>query len=685
MQRNSRKNCTSLSVLAQSRRATEVFFFGVLCGSAVLREHYNMERLFGDIVSIDLTTRRVTRETCPRSEIRAFLGGRGLATSILLDRLTANVHPLDPQNVLVFATGLLTGTDMIAASRLHVCARSPLTGLIGTSNGGGDVADELRLCGIGALVISGESASPSCMVIQDGKISLEDASDVWGFSTLEARERILEYAEPNTKVITIGQAGENLCAFAAIMVAVGHFAGRTGLGAVMGAKRLKAIRVKASSRPKRPSYPEARRVIREYFETAKETESYRQYSTVGSSTSTYWLDAFGAGAVRNSQDVMFDRTQEATWAGNEEIVEKRKGCYKCPFRCKADVKVDQGRHQGKILERPDFEPIVILGAKCGGCDGREIVYLHNLCNEYGMDSIEAGNLIAFAMELYEKGVLTSNETELDLTWGNIGAMEQLLTQMAYRTSWLGDTLSRGIRDAVQLIGRESARYALDVKGLTITAMDPRGFKATGLGYAVAARGGDYTHVYARPEYSITPDMARETYGTEHAADRLSEDGKAAMVRDSIRLAAIVDSVGLCKIPHISFLFDQKLEIISQLLKHILNIKLSPAELFVIGERIVNAERFLNFRFGATGRDDRLPEKFLQEPIAHGASQGSIVNLRKMLQEYYALMGWDSEGRITHRKLRELGLEKWVSTTRQEERVCAPFDKATEDSKYYVLT
>lgn len=621
-----------------------------------------MNRIFGDFVFIDLTTKSIIRESCPESVLRTFLGGRGLGTYLLLKHVHQDIQPLDPENIIVFATGLLTGTEMIAASRLHVCSRSPLTELIGTSNGGGDIAYELRRCGIGTLIITGESEYPVYIHISDDNISIEKASEIWGLSTSKTHWALQNLIRQKTaKVLSIGPAGENLCVFASIMLGLGHFAGRTGLGAVMGSKRLKALVVKSSNHSKRPKNPRALKIVKEYFEKAKSTECYQQYSTVGSTYSTLWLDHEGAGAVRNCQDVRFDEILDAAWAARVDIVERTKGCHQCPFRCKADIKFDKGRHQGQIMERPDFESIVILGPKCGSSDGREIVYLHNLCNEYGIDSVEAGNLIAFAMDLFERGILRPEDTKLALRWGNVPAMEKLLKQMSYRDTWLGDTLSRGITDAVKIIGKGCDQYAFDVKGLTMTAMDPRGFKATALGYAVSARGADYTHVYAKPEYSITPDMAYELYGTEKAADRLSEQGKALMVRNSIRSTAIVDAIGLCKIPHISFLSDSNLEIIASLLKEIVDIELSPRELFKIGERIVNAERLVNFRFGATGQDDTLPEKFLREPIPHGSSQGSIVNLDIMLQEYYALMGWDQKGNITQEKLRELGLEEFLPT------------------------
>ncbi len=619
-----------------------------------------MNKIFGDIVSIDLTTETITRKPYPESILRKFLGGRGLGTYLLLKYLNQDVQPLAPENILIFATGLLTGTAMISSARLHICTRSPLTGFIGTSNVGGDIAYELSLCDIGALLVTGKAEHPVSIRMCDAHISIEDASDIWGLDTIETDHNIRAmHRDGKASAISIGPAGEHLCSFASIMSSPGHFAGRTGTGAVMGSKLLKAITVYSTVRSKPPHNPQAVQFVKEYFDAAKATKGYEQYSTVGSTASTFWLDAEGASAVRNFQDIRFEVIDEASWAARPDIIEKTKGCYKCPLRCKADLKVDKGRHKGKVMERPEFESMVTWGPKCGSRDGREVVYLHNLCNEYGLDSVEAGNMIAFAIDLFEHGILSREQTDgLELQWGNIPAMEALLKQIVYRNSWLGNTLADGIRSAVAVIGNGAAEYAFAVKGLTLTGMDPRGFKASALGYAVAARGGDYTQVYAAHEYTMTPEKAFQEYGTEKAADRLSEEGKALMVRGCIISTVIIDSFGLCKIPQLSCLRDNTIGILAKLLQEVLQLEFSTDELFEIGERIINAERLFGYKFGATRQDDTLPEKFLKEPIAYGASQGSVVHLDIMLQEYYALMGWDLQGNITPEKLQELGLREY---------------------------
>ena len=621
-----------------------------------------MENMFGDLVFIDLSTQQIRREPCPRSLLTSYLGGRGLGVYSLLKYLPSSVQPFDPENMLIFATGLFTGTEMIASSRMHLCTRSPLTGFLGSSNVGGEVAHELNLCGAGALIITGKALHPVSIRIHDDRISIEDASEIWGLSTTKTYHKIRErHHDANANVIAIGPAGEHLCAFAAVMADPGHFAGRTGIGAVMGSKLLKAITVRSSIRSRHPKNPDAAASIREYFDLVKQSKDYEKFSTVGSTYGTMLVDADGANSVRNFRDVQYDVIAEAAWAARPDVVTHTKGCYKCPLRCKAEVKIDHGRHKGAIMERPEFEAMLSWGPKCGIQDGTEVVYFNQLCNEYGVDTLEAGNLIAFAMDLVERGIVTDTHLQgLDLYWGNIPAMEALLQQMVYRSTWIGDTLSRGVKYAVRMIGNGAEKYAFAVKGLTMTGMDPRGYKATALGYAVGARGSDYTQVYAKHETAYTPEQALIEYGTEKAADRLSEEGKALMVRRCLSSNALVDSLGLCKIPQLSCLVVNTFETLSRLLRNIVGFDISGHELFTIGERIINAERLCNYKFGATRQDDSLPEKFLREPIPYGVSQGSVVNLDLMLQEYYTLMMWDEHGYPTKEKCAELGLGEFLS-------------------------
>lgn len=613
----------------------------------------------GDLGFINLHTKEIKRKSCPDDVIKSFLGGRGLCDYLLINYLGKKVKPLDAENILIFANGWLTGTNMLTSGRLHISARSPLTGYLGTSNSGGTFAPEMRACGILALIVIGKSEKPVYINIKGGQITLEDASSVWGLKTTSACEKIKELINDNkAKIVVIGPAGENLTSFGAVMTGDGYFAGRTGMGTVMGSKNLKGIAVRKTINSRNNVFPHARQAVRDYLKKLKESEYWGKFTTVGSSCSLSETAEDGAQGTKNFNDIKFDGVATADGSAFKDSIVKYKACYNCPIHCKADIKINDGRHKGLIADRPEYGSFAAWGPKCGNADGRESIYLNNLCNEYGIDTIETGNIIGFAMDLYDKGIISREDTGgLELNWGNIYAMEELIHQIANRSTRFGKILAQGVKEASEIIGKGSEKYAFHVKGLGMTIMDPRGYKGTGLGFAVSSRGGDFSYIYAKPEYSYSPERALKEFGTEKAANRLLEDGKAAMVRECMCANAVIDSLGVCKIPEFTMLDDFNLELIAKIVTAISGDEYTGEDLLSIGERIVNAERLFNFRFGATGKDDKLPEKFLKEPIQNGPCKGSVINLEPMLKEFYSLMGWKKDGAVSKEKLKELGLDK----------------------------
>lgn len=614
-----------------------------------------------DLVWLDLTAERIVRQPCPEDVLRDYLGGRGLVARLLMEHLPASVEGLDPENLLVVSAGLLGGSRMITAGRVHIGARSPLTGLIGCSNGGGHFGAELKNCGILALIVTGKATKPVFVNIKGKEITIEDAAPLWGVLTGEARGRIREtVGDDRAAVMLIGPAGESLSPLGCIITDGGHAAGRTGMGAVMGSKNLKAVvaRSTQSSGPNPP--PQAVAAVKEYTAALRALPSWKEWSTVGSSASVSWTDQMGASGAKNFSAVTFEGVRTACGSGFADFITRYRGCYNCPIRCRAEVQIDRGRHRGFIGDRGEYEPLSSWGPRCGNADGFESIYLLNRCDEYGIDSKGAGNLVAFAMDLYGKGLLTKEDAGgLELTWGSARAMETLLEDIVFRRSPLGVLLSRGMRAAAAAIGSGAEQLSYHVKGLSLSIMDPRGFKATGLGYAISSRGGDFSYVYAKPEYAYTPEQALEAYGSEKAADRLSEEGKPQMVRECICANAVIDSLGICKIPEFGMLLDFNLEAAAQILTAFTGENYSGHDLHKIGERVVNAERLLNFRFGATGKDDTLPDKFIIEAVADGPCKGAIVDLQFMLQEFYRLMGWSEDGSVGAEKIRELGLAEYL--------------------------
>ncbi|HZK17732.1 MAG TPA: aldehyde ferredoxin oxidoreductase family protein [Clostridia bacterium] len=611
----------------------------------------------GELVWVNLSNGKIKKKTCPEKIRESFLGGRGLASYFLYRYLPEAVNPLSPENILVFAAGLLCGTRMITSSRLHIGARSPLTGLIGVSNGGGKFAAELKKSGIIALIVTGKAEKPVFISIENGNVSIEDASFVWGLNTGKARSALrAEVSDNRAKLIVIGKAGEKLSPLGCVITDIGHACGRTGMGAVMGSKHLKAIVVRNTKGGKSIVSKEAIRVVKEYTGKLRELPCWDEWTKEGSASSVTWTDAMGASGAKNFSQVSFEGVDTACGSHYKDLVQRYHACYNCPIHCRAFVKIDRGRHKGFVGDRGEYEPLSSWGPRCGNADGLESIYFCNLCDDYGIDSVGTGNVVAFAMELYEKGILRKEDAGgLELEWGNVEAMEALVHKIANRSSWLGDVLAQGMVKAARIIGGGAIEYAYHVKGLSITIMDPRGFKATGLAYAVSNRGGDYGYAYAKPEYSYTPDQALKAYGTEKAADRLSEDGKALMVKQCVCACAVVDSLGICKIPEFGMIGDFDLAEAADILSAFTGRPIGSDELMRIGERIFNLERLINFRWGATGKNDTLPQRFLSEPISEGPSKGSVVNLEKMLAEFYSLMGWQEDGTIGIAKMRDLGL------------------------------
>jgi len=604
------------------------------------------------ILFIDLLTQEWHQRPIDDQELRKFIGGRGLATWLLFKTLKKGAAPLSADNVMVMANGPLSGSNMVCSSRIHVCARSPLSGFIGTSNMGGTVSDEMSRCGYSAVVIQNASIDPVIISINDTGVSFENADDSWGSFCSESL-KIIQKRFGNIPTMLIGPAGENLCSIAGISGGNGHFAGRTGMGAVMGTKKIKAICFQ-NTQKNHDRLPGTKTAIKYYMTRLKASPFYEKVKQQGTTYLVPLADQKKAGSAYNKQKPSFESVEEAAWATNPHLPEKRKGCRQCPIRCKAEIRIDKGRHAGHLYERPDFEPLATWGGDCGNADGRESVYLHHLCNEYGLDTMDTGHLVALSMDLAEKKILSPDLCgSLDLTWGNAESMEKLVHNIARRDTKLGDILSHGVGKAAKKIGNGAEKYAYAVKNLSMPAMDPRGFKATALGYAISSRGSDFTYVYAKPEYTMSKEESIRRFGTPKAADRFSEDQKAQMVKECIQIAAVVDASGICKIAHMTILLDNQLEVLAHVMKEAIGLSMTAEELMDVGNRIIILERHLNHCFGATQKDDMLPARFLNEPLAEQGNRHTVVHLDKMITEFYQCMGWDKNGRVPESVLQKL--------------------------------
>jgi len=569
----------------------------------------------------------------------------------LYAHLRPGTDPLGPENPLLFSCGLLTGKTAPASSRVHVNALSPLTGILGSSNIGGHFGVRLRGCGIQTLIIRRRADAPVYLYITDNGIEFRPAAHLWGLDTRETQERLrAELADNTVQVFTIGPAGEKGVPFACILTGRDHAAGRTGMGAVMGSKNLKAIVVKDPGHRHDEATAGGRDAIRKYVGKIKAAAEYKTFSRFGGAGYVKWADDKGIAAARNFRETRFEGIDRIDGRQLDRYKVRSSGCYRCPIQCKAELDMGKGR------TRPEFESMVNLGAKCGLEDLDALVRLDNLCSELGIDIISTAGAVAFAMDLFERKILSPEDCGgLDLTWGNAVAMEILIRQIASREG-LGGILSHGVRRAAEIIGNGADACAPHVKGLELAAYHPASIMGTALGYAVSGRGGDFSNIYASLEYTWPPEKAAAAFGTPDAVRPDSTNGKAPLIRRAMNVNAALDSLGLCKVPVLSLIGAFDLVNEADLASALTGLNLGAAELMDCGERVINLERLLNIRFGAGSEDDRLPPMFSSTDYAGEGAADLTGQMETMVRAFYREMGWDEQGQPTPEKLTELGIE-----------------------------
>jgi aldehyde:ferredoxin oxidoreductase len=614
--------------------------------------------IFGQILEIDLTTETWKLSDDPQDLTGEYLGGRGLNVKLLYDHIPPGTDPLGPQNILALSCGMLTGTAAPASSRLHINALSPLTGILGSSNIGGGFGTGLRMCNIRQLVIRGRAARPVYLWIDGDAVEIRNAKSLWGKDTWET-EKLLKnrLGSEKLKILTIGPGGENGCGFGCIISERDHAAGRTGMGTVMGSKNLKAIVVKPQKsrvafRPKNNIHE----AVKRYLWQMKYAPEYKNMKAHGGAGYVDWADELGILGTRNYRDYHFEDVERIDGKLLQENITRKHGCPRCPVQCKADLRFSAGRLKGKKAVRPEFEPMLALGARCGLNDLQTLVYLDNLCTRLGLDSISAGTVIAFAMDLFDRGIITTSDTGgLDLTWGNGAAMEMLIRQMALGEGF-GEILAKGVRQAAQIIGRGAENYAAHIKGLEMAGYHPYNMMGTALGYSVSSRGADFSDIYAALEYKWLPEKATKVFGTPVSSDPRSIQGKAELVRRSMIVGSVLDCLGLCKVPALCLICTYDLVGEAELVSALSDRTVSVSELFLAGERIVNLERLFNQQHGAGISNDLLPGMFFEKEYNAGIAPSKPAEwMEPMKQEFYKIMGWDDTGHPTAEKLAELGI------------------------------
>ncbi|MEA1906741.1 MAG: aldehyde ferredoxin oxidoreductase family protein [Euryarchaeota archaeon] len=600
-----------------------------------------MDGYTGKILEVDLDASRLADRSTDEKTARKFLGGKGLGLKILYDDFKPDVDPLGPDNIMVFATGPATGTSFPTGGRYHVMAmKSPLTGSIGSSNSGGRWGPLLKAAGYDAVVVGGASDTPVYLRVIDGKAELVDAAGLWGMTTFSATDEITAEIGVNASVACIGPAGENMAAISCIINDNYRAAGRTGMGAVMGSKKLKAIAVYgtenvAIARPDEMK-EHVKSAIRKIKENPVTGEALPAY---GTSVLVNIINGHGAYPARNFQTGYFpDADRQSGEALADKYLVGKKACWGCPIGCGRSTSVPDGAFSVTSGEGPEYETIFAFGSDCGITELDAITKANHLCNELGLDTISMGTTIAAAMELVEKGKIPESRLHgLNLTFGNAGAMVEAVWMTAYRAG-IGDDLALGSLGLSEKYG--APELSMSVKGLELPAYDPRAVQGTGLNYATANRGG--CHVSG---YLISPEIL----GLPEKLDPYTTEGKAQWTKTFQDFTSLVNSSVVC----LFNTFALGLPDYADMLSCITGWEMDDQELLMIGERVTNLERLMINQYGFDEKDDSLPKRF-DEPMPDGPSKGHVSLLDAMLSEYYELRGWE-HGKPGSGKLRELGL------------------------------
>jgi len=608
----------------------------------------------GKVLRVNLTEQSSKVEELPEETAKDFIGGAGFGIKYLFDEVKGGTDPLGPDNKLIFASGPFSGTTIPCASRMAVTAKSPLTGAVGMALTGGYFPVELKFAGYDALIIEGKAETPTYVWIKDGEVKFRSAKKLWGMKTTDTQQIIKnELHDQNIRIACIGPAGENQIKIASI-INEWRAVGRKGLGAVMGSKNLKAIAIRGSGEVPVADKDKLKTARGEMTKAMKESPVlYPNFSKIGTPMVVDHTCAIGIFPTKN-----FTATGEynpVDKIGVEVQMTRNVGseaCYGCPVGCSQLKLAKTGPYAGILTEGPEFETMYAYGGVTGVENIDAIIAADRLADELGFDTLSSGVTIAFAMELYEKGILSKEDTGgLELNFGNHEAMNTILKLMAYREG-IGDLLADGSKAAAERIGKGSEKYAMHVKGLELPAYDVRGAKAHGLNYATSFTGADHCRGYAFQEIFGIP--------VPHEVDRFTAEGKGKLTKwnQDIRTAT-TDAPTMC-----AFLLDMAVvgiaaENTAALMEAVTGLTYTPDDILQVGERINNLAHAFNVREGFTRADDTLPERLLTEPLKGGASKGHFISkeeLKHMLDEYYSERGWDIEtGAPTREKLEELGL------------------------------
>ncbi|MGD9071452.1 MAG: aldehyde ferredoxin oxidoreductase family protein [Desulfobacterales bacterium] len=633
------------------------------------------------IAYIDLSTGEVEVTPIPLEVRKKYLGGRGLDAYLLYNHTQKGCDPLGPGNALIISGGILTATCASATARTHIMAKSPLTGLLGSANMGGFFAPEMAWAGFHHLVITGKAESPVYLFIHNNTVEIRDAGHLWGRMTTDTQWAIREeLGDEEVKSCVIGPAGENLVRYANVMTGIKNAAGRTGMGCVMGSKNLKAVAARGTLDIKIARPVEALEYNKRFIDQITSAKVNQTQGTLG--TPFIWgaTNSWGGLRTRNFQYNQCEYADDIEPERLDEIATETigphhmTGCFGCQVHCRAQYKIPSGPYAGKYDEGPEYTSQGAFGSLPDCTNAVTVLTGNHLVNQYGVDNLEIGSIIAWALELREKGILTDKQTDgLDLRFSNDETVLEMVHRICLRKGWLGDTLADGGIPAAEKIGDKAFDYLIQVKGMNNLHSDERGTPALALNIATASRGSD--HLRSRPAidlYHLPEPVLRKIYGNPVpydgplSSEHTSYDGKAWQVFWQENCYMAVDCLGICKY-HTVFLGATlpNFEDWPKVLYLNTGLELTPSDIWTIAERCNMIERLFNLREGLTRNDlkkgDMLNHRYFDEPCRRGAPDvvGRKIDREKfkqMIDEFYMHKGLDENGVPKPETLQRLGLE-----------------------------
>ncbi len=609
----------------------------------------------GEIIKINLSNKKVEKIPLVEKVLRKFIGGSGLAAKFLFELTGPGTDPMGTENVLIFMTGPLTATKAFSSDRFSVITKSPLTGIYTESDCGGKWGSMLKNSGYDGIIIEGISDSPVYIWINDKDVKILDASSVWGLDTFDTYIKLKELTSPKAKLVCIGLAGEKLVRYAAILTEgkSARAAGRSGVGTVMGSKRLKAI-VVSGNQSFEIHNPEG--FGKFYKEHSKAMVSdAKVLAEFGTSCGVESNEKIGVLPIKNWGERRFsDANKISGQHMAKEILKKRYFCGRCLIGCGREIEVTEGKYKTDgITAGPEYETVSMMGSNLLVNNIRAIAKSNELCNRYGLDTVTTGSVIAMIMECYEHGLIDKTWLDgIDLKWRNGDAVIEIIHKIGKREG-IGKLLGEGTVRIAQEIGSYAMEFAIQVKGLEITALDPRAKTGVALGYATSNRGGAHNESFCHDfqDGAALPDL-----GYPETFDRLNPEGAPEFVVKFQNFMSMFDALHICKF---TVFGGMTLKPLVEMLNLITGFDLDEKEYLKSGERMFNLKRLYNVKCGVSRKDDTLPPRCLTQKRGVGEDEDQLPPLGMLLNEYYRLRGWSEVGIPTTEKIKELELSEFV--------------------------